>query len=83
MSRKTKSTIEKPPWKTIKEHISATKGSMTFKNFKVFLTNLTHSSKPSYWRFMESLKCVAEKRGTFLPKNWPPENTDLLEAERG
>ena len=40
-------------------------------------------SKPSYWRFMASLKCVAEEGGTFLPKNWPPENTDLLEAERG
>ena len=32
---------------------------------------------------MESLKCIAEEKGAFLPKYWPPENTDLLEAERG
>ena len=32
---------------------------------------------------MESLKCVAEEGGTFLPKKWLPENTDLLEAEKG
>ena len=31
---------------------------------------------------MESLKCVAEEGGTFLPKNWPPENTDLLETKK-
>ena len=39
-----------------------TKGSITSKNFELFLTNLTHSKKPSY------LKFVAEERGAFLPK---------------
>ena len=32
---------------------------------------------------MESLKYGAEERGALLPKNWSPEDTDLLEAERG
>ena len=35
--------IEKPLWKTIKDHISATKGCVTSKNFEVFLRNVTHS----------------------------------------
>ena len=82
MNRKPKSKIKKLSWKAIKDHISSTKGSMTSKNFKLLLTNLTHSLKPSYWRFMESMKYVAEERDTFLPKNRPSENTDLLEAER-
>ena len=34
---------EKPLWKAIKDHSSATKGSITSKNFEVFLRNLTHS----------------------------------------
>ena len=75
--------INKSPWKVIKAHISATKRSMTSNDFKVFLTNLTQSQKPSYWRFMESLKCTAEEGDRFLPKNCSPENTDSLEAERG
>ena len=29
---------------------------------------------------MENLKYVAEGGGTFLPNNWPPENTDLQEV---
>ena len=36
------------------------KGSATSKNFEVFLRNLTYIKKPSYWRFVESLKSVAD-----------------------
>ena len=50
---------------------------MTSINFKVFLTNLTQSQKPSYWRFMESLKCTAEEGDRFLPKNCSPENVKM------
>ena len=32
-----------PPWKNIKDDISARKGSITYKNFDVWLTKLTHS----------------------------------------
>ena len=35
--------IEKPPRKAMKDHISVTKGSITSKNFEIFLKNLTHS----------------------------------------
>ena len=35
--------IKNPPWKNIKDHISARKGSVTYKNFQVFMRNLTHS----------------------------------------
>ena len=31
----------------------------------------------------KSFKCAAEVGGKFLSKQWPPENTDLLEADRG
>ena len=51
---------EKPPWNVIKDHISATKGSITSKNFEIFFRNLTHSWKHSYWRFVEIFKCVAD-----------------------
>ena len=32
---------------------------------------------------LKSLKCVAEEGGALLPKNWSPENTGSLEAQRG
>ena len=74
--------IKKISWKATKGHISATKGSITSKNFEVFLRNLK-TYKLSYWRFVESFKCVGEVGGDFLPKHWPPENTNFLDAERG
>ena len=35
--------IKNPPWKNIKDHISARKRSITYKDFEVFMRNLTHS----------------------------------------
>ena len=40
--------IEKTPLNVIKDHISATKGSIASRNFDVFLRNLAHSRKPNY-----------------------------------
>ena len=35
--------IKNPPLKNIKDHISARKGSVTYKHFEVFMRNLTYS----------------------------------------
>ena len=35
--------IKNPPWKNIKDHISARKGFIAYKNVEVFMRNLTHS----------------------------------------
>ena len=43
INRKSKSRIEKPPWKAIKDDISVTNGSISSKNCEVFLVILTHS----------------------------------------
>ena len=61
----------------IKDHISATKGSITSKNFEILLRNLTRSQKPSYWRFLENFKCLADMKveASFY------ENIDQLETQ--
>ena len=46
----------------IKVHISVTKGSITSKNFEIFLRNLTHSWKFSCGRFLESFKWIADMK---------------------
>ena len=52
-----------PPWKNIKYHISARKGSIAYKNFEVFMRNLTQSFNFACWY----------KGGIeFLPRQWPP-----------
>ena len=56
--------MEIPPWKIIKDPISAKKGSITSKNSEVFLRNLTHSQKPSYRRL--GLDWIAAKTKPFL-----------------
>ena len=79
--------MEIPPWKIIKDPISAKKGSITSKNSEVFLRNLTHSQKPSYWRLglVESFNFVADMKweASFYQNSDHLENTDLLGAERG
>ena len=35
--------VKNSPWENIKDHISARKGSVTYKNVEVFIRNLTHS----------------------------------------
>ena len=66
--------IKTPPWKNIKDHVSARKGSITYKHFEVSMRNLTHSQKPSYWRLVESFNfvCWYEVGSEILPKQWPP-----------
>ena len=58
--------IEKSPWMALKDHILVTKDSITSKTLQVILGNFPHSEKPTYWRFVESFKCVAKVGGGFL-----------------
>ena len=73
-----------PPWKNIKDHISVRKGSITYKNYDVFMRNLAHSQKPSYWRLTENFNCVSwyEVGSEFLPKQWPPGKLRLARSRK-
>ena len=52
-------------WKAIKDHISVTKGSITSKNFKVLLANLTQVTKLATGKFEV---CSWRKRSLFNKK---------------
>ena len=54
--------IKKPRWNVIKNHIPATKGSITSRNIEISLTKLKHSRKANCWRFVESSKWIADMK---------------------
>ena len=65
--------IRNPTWKNIKYHILARKGSITYKNFEVFVRNLTQSF---------NLACWYEVGIEFLPKQWPPGKHSFARSRR-